>query len=130
MGSRGNIAIDSLEDDRVYFHTHWGGDNIVSILKQIIKDAKKMVKNIDHQHFQWDDPIYLGHILYSRLAGQFESYSFPFDNEYPVPVVDLKKKRIHFEECLYEEREYTFEEFLSTSPETFQKTHGSYAVRR
>lgn len=59
MGNRGNISLKYKNGEKIYFYSHWGGDN--ESLSTIVRDA--LIRGKD----RWGDESYLARIIFSEM---------------------------------------------------------------
>lgn len=95
MGDRGNIVVQEAEGKRVYFYTHWRGSDIGPVVTKALFKGRK----------RWDDPAYLGRIVFCELISQdgsngttgFGISAAVCDNSHPILVVDCERQVVRFE---------------------------------
>lgn len=92
MGDRGNIGFITRDTECVFFYTHWEGHVITALA----------IKAISAAHLRWGDPAYATRMALTELIGDLEGESgygvstFIEDNEYPVPIIDWRARKVHF----------------------------------
>jgi hypothetical protein len=59
MGNRGNIVMHYEDGNKIYFYSHWGGDQ--ETLKAVITNALQRSKD------RWEDEPYLSRIIFSEM---------------------------------------------------------------
>lgn len=115
MGDRGNIVLrydDGGTKKDIYLYSHWGGSKIAKTLQSAL--AKRM---------RWDDPIYLGRIIFDELIGNQQGKETGFglspymgDNEHDLLIVYMDEQRIEQveEDETIPVAKWTFEEFVKS----------------
>lgn len=107
MGDRAQVLI---KDTGVYLYTHWGGSQIIEVVKAAM--AKR---------WRWDDPCYLARIIFCEMVkGSIDGGTgYGIDTEEHGDIkrlvtIDCEKKQVLLVH-LYgdkETRSWTFEEFV------------------
>lgn len=99
MGDRSQIAIKQPTktdpDAKVYLYSHWGGSDVYLQLQAALKPRQR-----------WDDSEYLTRII-AREMGMGEGGETGFgignaphgDVEHAIPVLDMEKQQISFEDA-------------------------------
>ena len=64
MGDRGQVLI---EDTGVYLYTHWGASDL-------LKDVKRALS----KKWRWDDPEYLGRIIFDEMIDDQQKTELSF----------------------------------------------------
>lgn len=91
MGDRGHIVLNYGDNRKIYLYTHWRGSQIDRILAEALDLGKS----------RWDDPGYLGRIIFQRLIGEDKSIigfglaPYPGDaGEFPEVMLNEKTVRL------------------------------------
>ena len=111
MGDRANVVLHEAEDRRVFLYTHWGGSNLPETVRVALARRQR-----------WNDPAYLGRIVFSEMIGDAETLKLETgfgisatvgDNSYPYIVIDGERQEIRFEDpdSGGTIARYTFEEY-------------------
>lgn len=96
MGDRANVVLHEAADKRVFLYTHWGGSHLPETVRVALARRQR-----------WDDPSYLGRIVFSEMIGDEETLKMETgfgisatvgDNSYPYLVIDAEKQEIRFED--------------------------------
>jgi hypothetical protein len=132
MGDRANLVVETGDDERVFFYTHWGGSELPAALHRGL--ARKQ---------RWDDPSYLARILFDELSRGHDiddecRYGISGriqDNEHDVLLVRPLSKTVELHGFNNSEwkvngdlkepiASWTFEEFLKVDPTWEGLTNG------
>jgi hypothetical protein len=104
MGERGNICMVQEDCNKIYFYTHWRGDEVNKITKSALIRGKK----------RWDNESYLARIVFNEMTkGEemeetgFGISTYECDNSYPIPFICSAKKTVTIGNNIY-----TFEDFI------------------
>lgn len=91
MGDRGNIRLLYGEEKRpIYFYTHWSGSDLDSIVRNALAREER-----------WDDPSYLGRIIFCELVKGQEDGTTGFgidveigDGGDQIVTVDMERQTV------------------------------------
>jgi hypothetical protein len=107
----------------VVFYGHWAGADMPFRLKEAL--GKKA---------RWSDSAYLGRIIFDEFTQDHHGEETGFgisayisDNNNPVMVVDVPARKVHMykEGSVYADKSWSFEEYVSLSPEELLNTYSS-----
>lgn len=94
MGDRSNVAIilDYKLMEQVWLYSHWDGPGLALKVREAI-----------NKRWRWDDESYLTRIIICHCIAENWSEEMDYgiscsigDNNYPVLVVDIPRKRVWF----------------------------------
>jgi len=101
MGSRRNIKLIYELDTKLFFYTHWDGEELESVLKNALIRGKT----------RWDDKDYLARIIFSEMIKDdiegttgYGIAPYECDPQYETIVVNLEKQTVN---------NLSFEEFIN-----------------
>jgi hypothetical protein len=91
MGDRGNFVMKQADGNKIYFYTHWSGNNLPFILREAL------IRGRD----RWDDEPYLARIIFCELVKGREMdttgygiSTYECDNEHPHFIIDSSKQTV------------------------------------
>jgi len=110
MGERAQILI---EDTGVYLYTHWGGIEIIDLLRTALKRKQR-----------WDDPEYFGRIIFCEMIKGEEKEETGYgigtkihsDLDHPLIIINCKEQIV-----TYLDKKLSFEDFIITEEDEVER---------